>query len=233
MTIIKTVRYYRRGRTLDHVLDYLLPTPTEFKQVYDSNRYARCSDRCSSSFVTMSLPHRHVLLLLCLRLIDDVTAPVILSTLEDGKIVRGFDGIPSEGPVLLVGYHMLLGLELVPLVARLFDERNILARGIAHPMLFLRKKEGGPLDESTHDAFRIMGAVPVSGINLYKLFSTKSHILLYPGGMREALHRKVRKPASHTLFSRSRKFAKGQRIMSLTCSRVRHTSYSGQSNLSL
>ncbi|KAI4387896.1 hypothetical protein MLD38_000285 [Melastoma candidum] len=161
LTTIKAIRYYRRGRTLDYVLDYLLPTHAEFKQVYDSN-----------------------------RLIDELTAPVILSTMEDGKIVRGFDGIPAEGPVLLVGYHMLLGLELVPLVARLFDQRNILARGIAHPMLFLRKKEGGSLDESTYDTFKIMGAVPVSGINLYKLFATKSHILLYPGGMREALHRK-------------------------------------------
>ncbi|KAL1352583.1 hypothetical protein AAHE18_06G177900 [Arachis hypogaea] len=35
-----------------------------------------------------------------------------------------------------------------------------------------------------------MGAVPVAATNLFKLLSSKSHILLYPGGMREALHRK-------------------------------------------
>ncbi|XP_028083558.1 acyltransferase-like protein At1g54570, chloroplastic [Camellia sinensis] len=40
------------------------------------------------------------------------------------------------------------------------------------------------------DAFRMMDAVPVSTTNFYKLFASKSHVLLYPGGMREALHRK-------------------------------------------
>ncbi|PQP94442.1 hypothetical protein Pyn_35350 [Prunus yedoensis var. nudiflora] len=42
------------------------------------------------------------------------TSPVMLSTLADGKIVRSLAGIPSEGPVLFVGYHMLLGFELAP-----------------------------------------------------------------------------------------------------------------------
>jgi hypothetical protein len=44
---------------------------------------------------------------------------------------------------------------------------------------------------SSFDTFRIMGAVPVAPSNLFKLLSSKSHVLLYPGGMREALHRKV------------------------------------------
>jgi hypothetical protein len=126
------------------------------------------------------------------RWINVVTSPVMLSTLEDGKIVRGLAGIPSEGPVLLVGYHMLLGLELVPLVTKIFLERNILVRGMAHPMTFVRDKEGALPDLSTYDSFRIMGAVPVSATNFYKLMSSKSHALLYPGGMREALHRKVK-----------------------------------------
>lgn len=127
-----------------------------------------------------------------LRFINDMTAPVLLSTLENGKIVRGLAGIPSEGPVLLVGYHMLLGLELVPLIARFLIERNIHVRGIAHPMLFAKSKgRSGGLDPSYYDTFRAMGAVPASGTNFFKLFSRKSHVLLYPGGMREALHRKV------------------------------------------
>ncbi|KAK4603173.1 hypothetical protein RGQ29_011941 [Quercus rubra] len=37
---------------------------------------------------------------------------------------------------------------------------------------------------------KIMGAVPVSASNLFKLLSSKSHVLLYPGGVREATHRK-------------------------------------------
>lgn len=117
----------------------------------------------------------------------------MLSTLEDGKVVRGLAGIPSEGPVLFVGYHMLLGFEVVPLVAQIMMERNILVRGIAHPLMFVRVKDGKPpeLDLSDFDILRVMGAVPVSAANFYKLMSSKSHALLYPGGMREALHRKV------------------------------------------
>lgn len=106
-------------------------------------------------------------------------------------MVRGLAGIPSQGPVLYVGYHMLLGFELTPLVTRFLMERNILLRGIAHPMMFIKLKEGKMLDLATFDTYRIMGAVPVSGPNLYKLLSSKSHVLLYPGGVREGLHRKV------------------------------------------
>lgn len=122
---------------------------------------------------------------------EEVFSPVMLSTLENGKIVRGLSGIPSEGPVLYVGYHMLLGLELAPLIARIYSERGILVRGVAHPMMFNKLKQGRLPDISQYDTYRIMGAVPVSPTNLFKLFKSKSHILLYPGGMREALHRKV------------------------------------------
>ncbi|OWM63782.1 hypothetical protein CDL15_Pgr006044 [Punica granatum] len=162
VTTIKSARFYRRRKTLDDIADYLPPTYSEFIKQFESSRW-----------------------------VNDFTAPVMLSTLENGKIVRGLAGIPSEGPVLLVGYHMLLGLELVPLIAQFLFERNIHVRGIAHPMMFAKYKEGrsGP-SPSYYDTFRIMGAVPVSGTNLFKLLSRKAHILLYPGGMREALHRK-------------------------------------------
>ncbi|GLT57373.1 hypothetical protein SLA2020_303510 [Shorea laevis] len=161
VTIIKAAGFYRRRKYIDYVSDYMPPTPTEFEKVYDENKW-----------------------------INAVTSPVMLSTLEDGKIVKGLAGIPSEGPVLLVGYHMLLGLELVPLVTKIFLERNIILRGMAHPMMFVRNKQGAFPDLSAFDAFRIMGAVPVSATNFYKLMSSKSHALLYPGGMRELLHRK-------------------------------------------
>lgn len=115
----------------------------------------------------------------------------MFSTMEDGRIVRGLAGIPSEGPVLFVGYHMLLGLELGPLILQFLAERNILLRGIAHPMMFKRLRSGILPEISSFDSYRVFGAVPVSGSNFYKLMSSKSYILLYPGGMREALHRKV------------------------------------------
>jgi len=115
-------------------------------------------------------------------------------------VVRGLAGIPSEGPTLLVGYHMLLGLELAPLIIRMVAEKNIVVRGIAHPMMFYRSKEGKLPNLSEFDQFRLMGATPVSGTNLFKLLASKSHVLLYPGGMREALHRKVCVPESYAFL---------------------------------
>ncbi|KAL1314535.1 hypothetical protein AAHE18_16G195200 [Arachis hypogaea] len=85
---------------------------------------------------------------------------------------------------------MLLGIELGPLVSRILTERDILVRGIAHPLMFRRNDAGLLPDLASFDSFRVMGAVPVAATNLFKLLSSKSHILLYPGGMREALHRK-------------------------------------------
>lgn len=121
------------------------------------------------------------------RWLRNYTGPVLLSTTEDGKIVRGLSGVPDEGPVLLVGNHMLVGLELVPLVEEFLREKKIMVRGIAHPSLF---SEGENKEFSFTDNLRVYGALPVSPSNLFKLFSTKSHVLLYPGGAREALHRK-------------------------------------------
>lgn len=120
------------------------------------------------------------------------TSPVMLSYFQDGKIVRGLAGVPSEGPVLYVGYHMLMGFEVIPLISNFLLERNILIRGITHPMLYVKlKKEGMMPPLQQFDVVRTMGAVPVSGSNFYKLMSSKAHALLYPGGMREAYHRKV------------------------------------------
>lgn len=120
----------------------------------------------------------------------------MFSTLEDGKIVKGLSGVPDEGPVLYVGYHMLLGFELTPLVDEFLSQKGILLRGIAHPELFTAKTESTSSEFTIFDWVKIFGAVPVSASNLYKLLSTKSHVLLYPGGAREALHYKVHQSLS-------------------------------------
>ncbi|XP_076955289.1 phytyl ester synthase 2, chloroplastic-like isoform X1 [Bidens hawaiensis] len=161
VTILKCTRFYRRSRNGDYVYDYLPPTDYEFKKARDSHRF-----------------------------VEALFSPVMFSTLEDGKIVKGLSGIPSTGPVIIVGYHMMLGLELAPLVANIYAERGILVRGVAHPLMFNKLKKGRMHDLSNYDIHRLMGAVPVSPTNFFKLLKSKSHILLYPGGMREALHRK-------------------------------------------
>ncbi|KAJ3681288.1 hypothetical protein LUZ60_015777 [Juncus effusus] len=161
VTIIKGACYYRRNSRTDIVSDYLPPTPYEFQNV--AQEY---------------------------KLITQTTDPVFLSTLPNGKVTRGLTAIPNTGPTILVGYHMLMGFELGPLVIQFLTEKNILLRGIAHPFLFERFSENLMPDSGAFDGVRIMGAVPVSGKNLYRLMERGEFVLLYPGGAREALHRK-------------------------------------------
>ncbi|XP_043709201.1 acyltransferase-like protein At1g54570, chloroplastic isoform X2 [Telopea speciosissima] len=162
LTIIKATNMYRRSRRHDYVSEFIPPSMTEFKEAFDEmNGFFRLA-----------------------------TSPVIFSTLKDGKIVRSLSGIPNEGPVLLVGYHMLLGLELSGLVEAFLREKKVMVRGIAHPLMFSDTLESSLPEFSRIDLLKIFGASPVSASNLFKLLSTKSYVLLYPGGAREALHRK-------------------------------------------
>ena len=161
MTTIKGAGDYRRSRQTDYVLDFLPLSDDELEKAIDRD-----------------------------RLLTFATDPVMLSTLPDGKIVRGLAGLPRAGPVLLVGYHMLMGFELGPLVTGVLRSTGIHIRGLAHPFMFNESSEQLIPDSSNYDLHRIMGAVPVTAVNFYKLLSEKQFVLLYPGGAREALHRK-------------------------------------------
>ncbi|KAL3647195.1 hypothetical protein CASFOL_008163 [Castilleja foliolosa] len=161
LTIMKGTSTYRRSRNHDYIKDFVPVSKSEFKLAVEGNGLFR-----------------------------NYVGPVLLSTMEDGKIVRGLAGVPNEGPVLLVGYHMLMGMELVPLVESFLQEKKIMVRGIAHPSLFSHLVENENKESTMSDYLKIYGAVPVSPTNLFKLLKTKSHVLLYPGGAREALHRK-------------------------------------------
>ena len=123
------------------------------------------------------------------RLYHLATSPVMLSTLEDGKIVRGLAGIPNEGPVLLVSNHMLLGLDLFILFLQFLKEKRITLRGLGHPQNL--KPDHQSVIPNISIILKVFGMLPVTAINLFKLFSSNSYVLLYPGGAREALHRKV------------------------------------------
>ncbi|XP_073025974.1 phytyl ester synthase 1, chloroplastic-like isoform X2 [Primulina eburnea] len=161
LTIIKGTGTYRRAKNHDLVVDFLPPSLSEFRQLLENYRWYH-----------------------------SYTSPVMLSTMEDGTIVRGLSGVPTQGPVLLVGYHMLMGLEIFPLITEFLRERGIMVRGIAHPTLFSHLLEGETKEFSVCDFVRLYGALCVSPSNLFKLLGMKSHVLLYPGGAREALHRK-------------------------------------------
>nr|BBB44444.1 xanthophyll esterase [Calibrachoa hybrid cultivar] len=161
LSIIKYTNKYRRSRRHDCIMDFLPPSKSEFKIIVNFYRWYL-----------------------------NLTGSVMLSTMEDGKIVRGLAGVPCEGPVLFVGNHMLMGLEIVPLVEEYLRQRKVLLRGIAHPALFNPVIDTQTDEGSFIDLLRLYGATPVAANNFFKLLANKSHVLLYPGGAREALHRK-------------------------------------------
>ncbi|KAG1365188.1 hypothetical protein COCNU_12G001880 [Cocos nucifera] len=161
-TIIKCAGLYRQSRKHDHISDYLPPTMMELEAANKSGRD-----------------------------LYQAISPVMFSTMQDGKIVRGLSGVPNDGPVLLVGNHMLMGLELIPLCTEFLKEKRIVLRGIGHQLLFQGKIESSSQECDFFDFVSIFGAVPVSDRYFYRLLSEKAFVLLYPGGSREALHRKV------------------------------------------
>ncbi|XP_010414904.1 PREDICTED: acyltransferase-like protein At1g54570, chloroplastic [Camelina sativa] len=158
LTVIKGTGKYRRSWRYDLVSDFLPPSKGELDYALDE----------------------------VLGFLRNAVGSVFFSTMEDGKIVRGLAGVPDEGPVLLIGYHMLMGLELGPMSEAFIKEKNILFREMAHPVLYSDNNPSKEFDYS--DWIKVFGAYPVTATNLFKLLSSKSHILLFPGGAREALH---------------------------------------------
>ena len=85
---------------------------------------------------------------------------------------------------------MLMGLELSLLVSELLKENRVV-RGAAHPILFSRTVEGDLPEPGFNDDIIIFGALPARNKSFIKALASGHSILLYPGGAREALHRKV------------------------------------------
>ncbi|KAK9067902.1 hypothetical protein SSX86_012013 [Deinandra increscens subsp. villosa] len=161
LTAIKTTHIYRRFSKHDILKDFLPISFTEFKNSPVEAWW--------------------------FRLYIDA---VMFSTMEDGKIVRGLAGIPDEGPVLIVGNHMLVAFDVFPIVAEFLREKKITLHGLTHPDFFHVNAEHEYYLIPFSDLLKMGGSIPVSGKNFFKLLANKSHVLLYPGGIREALHRK-------------------------------------------
>ncbi|KAK6233042.1 hypothetical protein SCA6_003115 [Theobroma cacao] len=162
LTVIKGTSKYRRSRRHDYISDFLPPSMSEYRYAFGEVTGLLRFASCSAMF----------------------------STMEDGKIVQGLAGVPNEGPVLFVGYHMLMGLDLPCLIEAFLREKNIMVRGIAHPELFWGKFRSAGNEFAFPDWVKVMGALPVTANYLFRALSTKAHVLLYPGGQREALHYK-------------------------------------------
>lgn len=167
-SIIKCSCLYRHSRHYHRVHDYIPPSATDMKE----------ADKISR--VTMFK-----------------TCPAMYSTTADGAVVRGLAGLPEEGPVLLVGNHMLMGTELIPLGAELLRRRKVVVRGVAHPLLFPRKARTRSQGHDMFDFINLWGGVPMTLRSMYELLAAGEFVLLYPGGYREALHCKGEE---HRLF---------------------------------
>jgi len=125
-----------------------------------------------------------------------VVSPVFCSAsnADASKREFGLSGVPTPAdlngrPVLLVGNHQLYGIDLGPIVREFLIDRGVIARGLAFPgaMRRGRRRDGGG-DEGIGGTFQTFGAVSVSARNIFKLLQQGEMVLLFPGGMREALH---------------------------------------------
>lgn len=132
-------------------------------------------------------------------------SPVFFSTdSTTGQRRLGLSLVPTnDRPLLIVGNHQLFGQDLGMIISELLEERNIVARGLAHPTvaegLFRgeqevrtqrRRYEFGEDLRFEGDLFQMFGAVKVSPRNFFRLLQTNQTALLFPGGVREALHGK-------------------------------------------
>jgi pimeloyl-ACP methyl ester carboxylesterase len=67
-----------------------------------------------------------------------LASPIFFSTADNGEISQGLGNIPTpgNGPVLYVGNHQTLALDLGVLCEEFLSKREIMLRGLAHPVIF-------------------------------------------------------------------------------------------------
>lgn len=158
-TVIRGAQLYRKSKKFHSVADFVYPTSMEFEEAYGRTKFVR-----------------------------QLTSPQFFSTTKTG-IVQGLSGVPEGDPILLVGNHMLMGMEIIPLITE-FMKRKQLIRGVGHPVIFSKTFEKGLTEPGFNDDARVFGSFMAGKKNFYNVLSNKECTLLYPGGAREALHRK-------------------------------------------
>lgn len=144
-----------------------------------------------------------------------LTSPVFISTSQDGMKSYGLADIPDPGdrPIIFVGNHQSLALDMGIFVEEVLKTRGIMLRGLAHPAIFSSRRKNdetaridampafinalnGRNNSNTtrnrgfESFLEEFGAVPVGPTNFVKLLSNKEAILLYPGGVKEAYRKK-------------------------------------------
>ncbi|CAK9192879.1 unnamed protein product [Sphagnum troendelagicum] len=160
-SLIKATNLYRVSKYRDIALDYLPPTEDEVKTFHESH----------------------------IRILKQLFSPIFFTVGKDSKMKRGLPQITKEHPILFIGNHTFVGLDLAIIVNAFLEDQNVMIRSLAHPALTADVARG--LQESgIQDVARLFGAVSVTGSNLYKLMAAHEAVLLLPGGVREALKSK-------------------------------------------
>jgi len=161
-SLIKATHMYRLKKHHDIVLDYLPPTEDEIKTFHNSH----------------------------IRIMKELFSPVFLTVDEKGKMKRGVPQITKEHPILFICNHTFVGFDLGILLNEFLEDQNVMIRSLAHPALIMTDSLVDLPESGLPDLVRLLGAVPVTGSNLYKLMAAHEAVLLLPGGMREAVKRK-------------------------------------------
>ncbi|CAM9122589.1 unnamed protein product, partial [Hapterophycus canaliculatus] len=72
------------------------------------------------------------------QMMDRFTSPIFMSLNERGELQQGLGGVPDHQhgrSILFVGNHQTLGLDMPILVRTILRDKDILVRGLAHPMV--------------------------------------------------------------------------------------------------
>lgn len=161
-SLIKATHMYRRAKLRNIVTDYVPPTDEE----------KECFRKAH------------------LNLMKQLFSPVYFHAKGDGSVKRGLPKLTKERPILLVCNHTFVGFDLGVIIGSFMDDQDVFIRALAHPLLTIDQPGELMVDSSLPDLARLLGSVPVSGSNLYKLLAAKETVFLLPGGMREAVKRR-------------------------------------------
>ncbi|KAI7839273.1 hypothetical protein COHA_006971 [Chlorella ohadii] len=80
-----------------------------------------------------------------------LSSPVFISTAPDGTRCLGLSQIPEGRPLLLVGNHSTLALDLGVLSEQFLREKGVLLRGLAHPVIFSQAFNSGSSSNGSAD----------------------------------------------------------------------------------
>lgn len=80
------------------------------------------------------------------KLSRTLTSPVFISTAADGSMALGLDNVPLprdlgySRPVVFVGNHQSLALDMGIFIEEVLKERAVMLRGLAHPAIFRQRR---------------------------------------------------------------------------------------------